>query len=225
MFDQEAISENLVFELVRVWQDIAHFKDAKTKQYISCNSHTLESFGIQDIKEVIGHTIEDIDNVMLPHWGKGYAAQVDHFDDLVKTKGQTINNNEVTITSNGKVRLQNLIKIPVVGVNKNVIGIFTFTQNLTHTLDRQVLYQLYREHYNKNDAIFRFLHHIGVAKEFISLPTEAELRILLARSIQDNYKSVANMLNCSPKTVDMHLHNLRDKIPNADLSGLIAKIR
>jgi hypothetical protein len=225
MFDQTTISENLIFELINAFKDIAHFKDAKTKQYINCNTYTLKSFGLQDINQVIGHTTQDINDIMFPYWGESYAEQVDNFDNLVKTKMQTINHNEVTITSDGLIRLQNLIKIPVTGSKKTVSGIFTFTQNLTHTLDRNELYQLYKRRYRKNNAISYFLRHLGLDKYFIALPTDAELRILLAAIIQDNYKSIANYLNCSPKTVDMHLSNLRYKIINTDLSKVLASSR
>jgi|SRR6185437_3271326 len=225
MFDQKTMSENLVFELIPVMKDIAHFKDAKTKQYLSCNEHTMASFGVQNIKQVIGHTAQDINNIMLPHWGEGYANQVDHFDNLVKTKKQTINHNEITTTSNGQLRLQNLIKIPVMGVNETVMGIFTFTQNLTHTLDRDELYKLYKARYHKSKAISYFLKHLGISKYFIALPTNAEVGVLLASIIQDNYKSIANYLDCSTKTVDMHLSNLRNKIVNADLAGILAHAR
>lgn len=225
MLDQKTMSENLVFELIPVMKDIAHFKDAQTKQYLSCNAYTMASFGVTDIKQVIGRTAQDINNIMLPHWGEGYANQVDHFDNLVKTKQQTINHNEITTTSNGQIRLQNLIKIPVTGINNAVVGIFTFTQNLTHTLDRHELYKLYKARYHKNKAISYFLQHLGISKYFITMPTNAEVCVLLAGIVQDNYKSIANYLNCSTKTVDMHLSNLRNKIVNGDLSQILIHAR
>lgn len=225
MLDQKIMPENLVFELIATLKDIAHFKDAQTKQYISCNAYTLECFGVKDKQQVIGQTTQDIDNIMLPYWGTGYANQVDYFDDLVKTKRQTVNHNEITTTGNGLLRLQNLIKIPVIGTNKTVTGIFTFTQNLTHTLDRHKLYQLYKERYRKNMAITHFLKHLGLDKYFIAVPTDAELRVLLSAIVQDNYKSIANNLTCSTKTVDMHLSNLRYKIINTDLSKVLSSAR
>ncbi len=225
MLDQNLMSEHLAFQLIPVLKDIAHFKDAATKQYLSCNEHTLASFGVKDEKKVIGHTVQDIDTVMLPHWGDGYANGVDELDNLVKTKKQTINRNEVTVTSYGQIRLQNLIKIPVLGLNKTVSGIFTFTQNLTHTLDRDELYKLYKNRYTKDLAIIHFLKHLGLSKFFTSMPTNAELRVLLAGIIQDNYKSIANYLQCSTKTVDMHLSNLRNKIVKGDLSQILVHAR
>jgi DNA-binding CsgD family transcriptional regulator len=225
MPDQNSMSEHLAFQLIPVLKDIAHFKDAKTKQYLSCNEHTLASFGVRNERNVIGHTVQDIDSVMLPHWGDGYANRVNDLDDRVKTTKQTINHNEVTVTSNGQIRLQNLIKIPVISLNKTVLGIFTFTQNLTHTLDRDELYKLYKNRYNKDLAIVHFIRHLGLSKFFTIMPTNAELRVLLAGIIQDNYKSIANYLQCSTKTVDMHLSNLRSKIINGDLSQILVHAR
>jgi hypothetical protein len=182
------ITDSFVIDAMASITDVAHIKDAKTKQYISCNASTLQCFGLEKPEQIAGLTAKDLDGFMRPYWGDEYANKIDQMDYLVCTKLETISHKEVTTVKSGFMQLQNLIKMPVINNNK-ASGIFTITQNLTDTLDLGALYDLYKNHYSSNDAVSYFLKYLELDTYFTEMPTSLELSKLISTSLNNNIES------------------------------------
>ncbi|MCE3269474.1 MAG: Bacterial regulatory protein luxR family, partial [Burkholderiales bacterium] len=101
------------------------------------------------------------------------------------------------------------------------------SSNITDKLTLEELWVMYKRHYliNKQAAIQKFLTHIGIINLFNEYPTEAEIRILIAKTRADSYKKIAQLLNLSVKTVETHLGNLKQKVKNFDLNSIIYSIK
>jgi len=187
MLSNKKITDAFVTDAMASITDVAHIKDAKTKQYINCNASTLRCFGLEKPEQIAGLTAMDLDGFMRPYWGDAYANKIDQMDHLVCTKLETISHKEVTIVKSGFMQLQTLIKMPIINNNK-ASSIFTITQNLTDTLDLNALYDLYKNHYTSKDAVNYFLKYLELDTYFTEMPTSLELSKLIDQTLQTNYK-------------------------------------
>ncbi len=90
---------------------------------------------------------------------------------------------------------------------------FSFGEDLTLNVDPLFLLSNYKKFYkDRKEMILKFLQFFNIEQFFITLPTNAELRMLLAMKLNDNYKFLAQALNISIKTVESHRNNLKEKM-------------
>lgn len=210
----------------------AHVKDIKTGKYLLSNKTNSRIYGIEDEEEIIGLTVYDLDKRMQSKWGKEYAQTIYKLDREVSKKNYVVKDEgRVICDSKGLLRLQTMIKIPVRGINNKIKCIFTFSQNLTGCIDHWELFQLYLNKYQKKrDAIKLFLTHLQVDHYFHfnerkDCPSEKQVLVMLALAEQNNYKTVAKLLNVTYKTVESHIFQLKDKIVFGNLDKVIIQIR
>lgn len=205
--------------------DSAHVKDSKTGKYVLSNQTNLEFYGIKSVNDLVGLTVHDLDQFMNSRWGNKFAKTVDALDYEVYANRHRVNDKRVVLTKNGFIRLQNMIKIPVIGMNGSVTGVFTLSYDLTKDIDLFQLYEYYKQYYSKNEAIDKFLNYLNLDQFFHENPTDAEILVLLTMRIDNSYKWSANKLGIRVKTVEIHSGHIRNKLKGISLHQLLGYIR
>jgi len=224
MLKLDEISAEFAYHIAESIDMPAHIKDAKTKQYIYSNTQNLEIYGAKSISEIIGKTVTNLDKNMKSQWGNTFAQYVDYMDNQVVANQTTLTDIRSILSISGMLRLQKMVKIPLVR-HKKTIAIFTFSQNLAHTLSITDLYSQYRMFYSKHDAVVYFLKHLNIAEYFVSLPTEAEIKVLIAKTLISRNKDIAQQLNISEKTIEAHTLSIRNKLSGSNIFTILSILR
>lgn len=224
MPDKFNISGDFAFDMVNLLDMPAHIKDASSRKYIHCNTLNLEIYGLDKIDQIVGKTVIELDGGMKNYWGSEYADQVNQMDYDVVYGQKPVVDVRTILTINGLVRLQRMAKAPLIH-NKKTLAIFTFSQNLTRTLNIQALYDQYKVFYPKKIAVKKFLTHLDIIEYFSDLPTDSELNVLIAKVSNSRTKELSTQLHLSPKTIEFHSLNLRNKMQNEDLFKLLFVMR
>jgi len=87
------------------------------------------------------------------------------------------------------------------------------------------VYDSYRRFYTAPEAIKRVLAYLGITQCFTTLPTEAPLRILLAKTQSYTNKEIGRLLGISHRTVDYQFSALRNKVVDGDVHRVLAIIK
>lgn len=164
---------------------------------------------------------------MRANWDKEFIETVDELDNrVVKTKQVYSDDGRLFLNKSGILRIQHMTKYPVVNSNGLVTAILTISKNTVYRLPLLKLYEAYLTFYNGNikHAISSFLIHTGIEQYFEEHPTDAEIKVLIAKKVFPTHKHIANALDRSVKTVDIHLFNLNSKIKSLDLTQIVAKM-
>lgn len=206
----------------------AHIKNVSDGKYVYSNRANVKKFGLIKPEEIYGLTIKDLDVRMHEKWGSVGDIAVELEKVVVTECRQVIDTGRAFLTANGHVYMHEMIKIPLLSKGE-VSRIVTLSNNIADNLNLIDLYELYRKFYSANPrqglAIKKFLEHIGIDKFFTTLPTDAEIRVLIARKSSGTQKELAYIVSSSQKTVETHLCNLRKKIHGSDIYGLVLNIR
>lgn len=106
-------------------------------------------------------------------------------------------------------------KIPVFNRDNKVSAILSLGDNLTTELSFSELYSYYCYFYkNKHLKVGKFLQHVGIYDYFTSLPTRAEVLVLIAKKVLVHNKLIAQSLNITLGTVESHVNKLCQKTSN-----------
>jgi hypothetical protein len=216
---------DFIEDFISTIQHPAQFKDVKTGKYLYSNKFHLQNLGFHSMDQIIGCTLEDIDQLMQPKWGN-YASQIKNMELQVLANKEIISaRNQAWVKDNGLIWIHNASKIPVMNSNGQVSLIVTITEDITSKKSIRYLYPIYKKLYDdKKIAITKFLEHFSVLKYFMELPSDAELNVLIARINAFGNKEIANLLSISLKTVEAHIYNLKQKIITS-LDNVIVNIR
>ncbi|MDD3265829.1 MAG: hypothetical protein PHC75_01445 [Burkholderiales bacterium] len=196
-------------------------KDAKSGKCLDINTSHLAVYGLDNPSDLIGYTVWDVNNFMNKLWLDN-AKQVEEFDaEVLYTKKPLIKpmrvwlnaSGKVWLNASGKVWAHYMSKIPVTNSKNEVIAILGSSQDLTATLSLYELYQHYCNFYqHKNTAIQMFLKHINIYHQFHTLPTHAEIMVLITKRSLLTNKNVALKLNITEGTVENHINKINDKL-------------
>lgn len=221
------ITGDFLYDFIQELPHPAHVKDPKTGQYIFTNEKNIKIYGLESVKQLIGTTVQDLDELMGSRWDNSYAMTVENLDQQVyQSKCIVKDNNRIMLTSDGFVRIQNMVKIPVLGIHNDVKAIATFSYALSKGIELTDLFNIYKKYYpKKRAAITCFLKYLKIETYFRDLPTEAELKLLLVMREDSTYKGAAKKLGVKPKTIEVHRAHIRDKLKNPSLNKLLSVIR
>lgn len=210
---ENTISSALVEMLIHNMRGHTILKDAKTGKCLDINAAHLEVYGLKHAHELIGSTVWDVNNFMNKMWLDN-AQQVAKFDEEVLSTAQpVIKPCRVWLNSQGMVWAHNMAKYPVINNDNKVIAILGTSEDLTVTLELEKLYQYYRYFYkNQKIAIAKFLQHVGILDYFETLPTHAELRVLITKKRFIQNKLVAFHLNITEGTLESHINRIINKL-------------
>lgn len=221
------ISSQILDNILEHSEGTAHIKDACSKKYVRSNEENLKVYNLKHEKEIIGATVHDLDDLMQANWDKNFIETVDELDSrVVKTKQVYSDDGRLFLNKSGVLRMQYMTKYPIIDSNNLVTAILTISKNVVYKLTLIKLYEAYLSFYNGNIklAISSFLKHTGIEQYFEENPTDAEIKVLIAKKVFPTHKHIANALDRSVKTVDIHLFNLNSKIKSLDLTQVVAKM-
>ncbi len=217
-----------VFDVVSSFQTPVHIKDATTGKYLISNQANLEVYNLSAIEEIIGLTVHDFDGFMKPYWGKEFSSHIHRVDHSVVIKSETVVTKDIVFVDvTGLLHIQNMTKIPVNSITgKKVSSIMTISEDFTDRVSNFSLYELYKRHYTtKANAIRYFMKHLKIEKFFSKTLTEKEMYCLLWMQKDQHYRSIADSLYVSIKTVEFHVTNIAAKLHNCSISDVLAYLR
>lgn len=217
------LSDSTLIDLVRRLPISACYKEADTGRYIVNNLANSQVFGIESPDKVVGLTIRDLP-FNQQSWGKRFGDVICRMDFAAQESKQPTHCRQRFLDGDGNARLEAILKIPVLGMRRNVIGIVTIGQDCTREYTPTQLYQLYRYFYAAPDAVRRVLLRLNLNTLFVSPPSDIQFRVLLYRAERYSTKEIARFLGLSPRTVDCHLRALRNKIFEGDLLDVLRQI-
>lgn len=206
----------------------AHVKDLQTGKYLCSNLVNSRKFGFNSAEEIVGATIYDLDDFMRPFWGNTILPDILRQEREIMFSGKlSIDKDRAFLTKDGFVCVHYMTKIPLQNKNGIISRLFTMSENVTSDLTLEQLWILYKKFYpvNKPTAIKKFLYHTGILQFFNEFPSEAEIKILIARDFLESYKAIANVLNISSKTVEFHIGNLKRKTKGVDLPLIVHSMK
>jgi len=206
--------EELFSDLFNLIPFSSHIKDAASGKYLAMNQASLNLLGFSSAREVIGLTVNDLAIRREGYWEQTFPHYVIDLDKKAITTNHTSMIQHAFLNQQGFVRIEKLVKIPIMNENQNkTLGLFSFGEDLTLHVDPLFLLSNYKKFYrDRKEMIVKFLQFFNIEQYFVTLPTNAELRMLLAMKLNDNYKFLAKALNISIKTVESHRNNLKEKM-------------
>lgn len=217
-------SDSTIISFIQSFPVSASFKEADTGRYIANNLHNSRQFGIEDPAELIGLTINDV-RFCQPKWGAQYAAIIERLDFRARESKSHVIGRHQFIDDSGEVQIEEMIKFPVLGSKKNILGIVTYRNDITSTLAPYQLYRLYRDFYDAKNAIAKLMASIEVAQFFLVPPTDAQIRTFLLKIERFSNKEIAKSLDISVRTVECHLDALRNKVADGNLNGILGSVK
>ncbi|RTL02719.1 MAG: hypothetical protein EKK57_01180 [Proteobacteria bacterium] len=214
----EILNTRFIEDLVHNIGGHSLLKDTSTNKYITANTTHVKVYGFTQPSDITGYDIWELNNLMSRMW-EDNAKQVNLFDkEVCYTKKTITHPRRVWLNANGYIWMHSLRKVPVTNTVNNVVAILSIGDDLTNTLTLKELYDYYLHFYiDKKIARRKFLEHVRIIQYFHEMPTDAELRVLIARSQNHVNKIVANNLNFQLSTVQFYINQLKQKIKDFDL--------
>ena len=216
---EEIISAQLIENILHNINLPANLKDAKSGKYLDTNHAYLHLFGMTSPTEMIGKTIWDL-NAFMHSLCLDHVLQMAEFEREVYQTGKAAKQkNLVWLNAHGMVWVHNTSKIPVNNTPNQISAILSLNEDLTKTLSLEELYNHYCIFYPESKPrVSKFLEHIGVLNHFATLPTHAEVIVLIAKKMLVHNKLVAQKLNIQLGTVESHINRLGQKTKNLRLA-------
>jgi len=201
-------------------------KDTKTKQVCMSNKVCEKQWGLSQ-GEIVGKTARDILTRV-----KGFTNVEEVLATLEKTEQEAIANEqqsvytETALTYEGFVKIRRMIIIPLYGVRSKPIATVGCGLDITQNLNLPYLLDLYKRYYTKSKAIQQFSEHLNLQRYFFQPLCYEELRVLVSMIKDSRHKSVAKVLEISPKTVAGYSYSIKDKLkPNIDIYMVVSNLR
>ncbi len=201
------------FEFVDAFPGLAHIKDGTTRSYLHINPNVLPCFGASSPQEIIGLTIDDLDQTMKPYWVAGFATQVTELDkETVATRAAISNRTQLLIDKNNRLHLLNTTKVPIVSDVSRRVLILTVSIDVTKNMSVFFILKQYMEiHPAKKKACIATMNHLGIIKFFKEILSVKELFCLFHMMENRSYKFLAQQMHISVKTVQSHINHIVEK--------------
>lgn len=216
---EQMVSSEFVEMLVHNLGGHVLLKDASTSKYIDANSTHIKTYGFNKSQDIVGHDIWSLNDVMNAKWEEN-AKEVSSFDEQVIYTGKPIiHPRRIWLNAHGFVWVHCMRKIPVIGKSNKITAVLSLGDDSTNELGLDELYELYKHFYkNKREAIIKFFEHVGISQDlFYELPTNSELKTLIAKAKFHTNKVVANHVDLALKTTDHYINQLGKKAKNLQL--------
>lgn len=224
---QVHVSDSVLYDFVTAQTNGVHVKDAKTGAYILGNGNTLKIFGLSKFEKFIGLNVFEIDEFMRPYWGKNYAKNIDEIDTkALTTKKLNLKQDIVLLNADNKIYVHDLVKVPLLGADNKPVALLTTVLDRTKNLDLFYLFNLYLKLApSKSKGVSSFMRFLGVDRFFYEELTYKEALCLLCMRLNQNYRSVAQKLNISIKTVESHVSHIISKLKEGRLAIVLTYLR
>ncbi|MFA6105869.1 MAG: hypothetical protein WC725_04765 [Patescibacteria group bacterium] len=206
-----------------------HVKNANTGKYIVSNQANLEIYKLNNIKEIIGLTLSELDIFMRPFWGNAFVDKVNEMDKLVVSSGKFVHDKQrVFLDKTGFVHYQNMYKIPFASRSnsKKIIAILTNSDDYTKKVDLITLLRSYLGIYaSKPRALAMFMEYLDLKKFFYEPLTEKELMCLLHAKNDDVRINMAVNIGVTIKTIEAHVSNIKSKLIYGNIDSVVKHLR
>jgi DNA-binding CsgD family transcriptional regulator len=221
------LPESALYDFVRTVPNGAHVKDAKTGKYIFANKACSNIFAVDEPKDIVGLTTHDLDKFMRPYWGAGYAKEISNMDYRVKGLAEPIfHSDDIFINGYNYVYIQDIFKLPLVGASNKVTAVLTLLTERTKQINFFALLNLYKKMYrDKSSGLLQFMKYLELDAFFYGELTEKEILCLLNMKSNQSYKSIAEILQISLKTVETHISHIIAKLKSGNLALVLAYLR
>ncbi|OJA25016.1 helix-turn-helix transcriptional regulator [Burkholderia ubonensis] len=216
--------DSAIASLIENFPTSASLKEADTGRYIVNNLHNSLQFGIKNPKDLLGLTIQDI-RFNQPDWGAQYAKSIERLDLSTREKKSHVIGRHQFLDACGEAQVEEMVKFPVLGTRKNILGIVTYRHDITRTLPPINVYLLNRKFYNTASSIERTLTYFKVHQYFITPLTDAQVRVFLLRSERLSTKEISRFLRISDRTVECHCAALRNKVIDGNLPYVLSLMK
>ena len=220
----EHLSESLLCDYMNASSQPASIKSPESEKYIFSNAANTDLMGFASTDQLIGLTVHDL-NFSRSQQGNAWAEKIRRMDCLARKKKCAVEDTDKYLNENGILSYKTTTKLPLIGICGNVLGIVTFSEDLTHRLSHRLLYEQYKHICGKKIAIQKTLRHLEIESYFHVPPTEAELLNLIQRAAGKIDKDIARAHGVSKRTIDTHFANLRAKLKGDVLPSIIFRLR
>jgi hypothetical protein len=220
----EPLPESLLFDYMSALSQPASIKSPESEKYIFSNAANTDLMGFTSTDQLIGLTVRDL-NFSRSQQGNAWAEKIRRMDCLSRKKKCAVEDTDKYLNENGILSYKTTTKLPLIGIRGNVLGIVTFSEDLTHRLSHRLLYEQYKHICGKKIAIQKTLRHLEIESYFCVPPTEAELLNLIQRAAGKVDKDIARAQGVSKRTIDTHFANLRAKLKGEVLRSIILRLR
>lgn len=217
-------SDSAIFSLIENFPTSASLKAADTGKYIINNYHNSIQFGIKNPKDLEGLTIQDV-KFNKKDWGVRYARLIQDLDHSARVNKSHVLGRHQFLDDCGEAQVEEMIKFPILGSRRNILGIVTYRNDITRTLPPIEIYRLNRVFYGITDSINRTLIYYGVEKYFFVPPTDAQIQVFLMKSERLSNKEISRFLGISDRTVECHCAALRNKIIDGNLPYVLSLVK
>lgn len=217
-------SDSQIISAIEHYPHPAYLKAADTDTFIACNEHAAKRWGLSNAGEFVGRTLRDFSYVETA-WGRQHAEMIAGLDFRVRQERKPLTSRHAFLDANGDAQWVELIKLPVLSRADKVIANVSYRRDLTQSLSYAEIYQLYRHFYNDRAAINLMLTYLGIDSVFATAPTETQFRVLLAKADRFSAKQTAKFMGISHRTVECHVEALSNKVIDADLQSVLARIQ
>lgn len=222
--------DGLLDTIVSSLPGYAHIKHGKQFEYKIANQNTFKLLGMSQKEQLIGSNDYDVAKHMQWRWPIGFA------DDLLSTDHDILRNNnsiigkthQPYINAEGKLVAFSITKIPLYDHEQKPYGVLTFAIDTVDLKNSDKLRGLYRQFYKDEKlAHQKFIEHIGLTSisnyspNQSSLITTRELDVLILLAKGKTAKETARHLGISPRTVETHIENAKNKLNCNTKSDLI----
>lgn len=219
-------AKSKLFDFSSALPNPVNFKDPKSGKYLFSNELSATLVGLASPEQMVGLTVRDLNfSRSQSPWGNALAKKIAHMDSLVQERKVAVNDTAAFLKPDGFLIVETVTKLPILGNQGKILGIATVNQELTQRLSHRLLYELYKSICGKQVATQKFLHHLGIASWFFSMPTEKELSVLVERAGGKVDKEIAKAHGVSTRTVETHFVNLRAKLKGDALPSIVACLR
>lgn len=219
-------SDSQLYDFGKILPNAVNFKDPKSGKYLFSNELSAANVGAGSPEQMLGLTVRDLNfSQKQSQWGDALAQKIIRMDWFVRDKKTAIDDTAAFLKPDGVLIVETLTKLPILGAHGNVTGIATFNQELTHRVSHRLLYDLYKNICGTKVAAKKFLRHLDIESWFYTLPTEAELLVLIERAGGNADKEIARIQGVSTRTIETHFVNLRSKLKGDALPNIISCLR
>ena len=126
----------------------------------------------------------------------------------------------------GLIHIQNMTKAPTLNYKNKVSAILTMSFDITSRISRFIIFNQYREIYQKKrEACLFMMRHMKINMFFIDTLSEKEILCLLYMTENNAHKYLTKKMHITNKTVESHIRSIINKLKSKTINEILAFLR
>lgn len=206
-----------VKSIINKMSKASYIKSISESEFYYANDSFYNLIGFDLEKGIKDLTDEDLTSSICDDGLKNLLGAIQQNEEQAVLTNQNIINQKLQLYQNAEGFLvqYHLNVILIRDDRNNVIGVLSQLADTTEKINHELLFDMYSKyHTQKRLAIKYFIDHIGLSEAFCNLKTsltKRELECLIHLSKGKTAKETAKELCASPRTVETHLENIKEK--------------